>query len=159
MAPLLKGAKVDFNTASPSKKKATASKIDGFDISNKPSAWCDMELEASQAMVALLEQAPVLSAGWNRTTNRLPEPWWQFAHLLLHRDPSLDELPAERDEIIQTFRKHVQLMTHDPVRKNGGRALALIDCKSNIAKFGGILTCPSSCDSGAGIDSVPSCAD
>jgi hypothetical protein len=92
-------------------------------------------------MVALLDQAPVLFPVWMRMTNRLPEPWWQFAHLLLHRDPGLDELPAERDEIIQTFRAHVQLMTHDPVRKNGARALALINCnKPSVAKFGGILT-------------------
>ena len=86
-------------------------------------------------MVALIEQAPDQSAGWKRTANRLPESWWQFAHLLLHRDRKLNELPVERDAIICTFRKHIMLMTHDPVRKNGARALALIDCKLDIAHF------------------------
>ena len=104
-----------------------------FDVCNKRSAWCDIELETSQEMAALLGQAPVLWPQWKCTTNRLPEPWWQFAYLLLHRDPGLDELPAERDEIIQTFRRHVGLMTHDPVRKNGARALALVNCKPNVA--------------------------
>ncbi len=94
-----------------------------------------MELEASEAMVALIKRAPNQSAGWKRTTNRLPEPWWQFAHLLFHRDPMLNKLPAERDAIIQRFRKHILLMTHDPVRKNGARALALIDGKPSIAHF------------------------
>lgn len=158
--PLLKGAKIDFNAISQLKKKtATASEVDRFDVSNKPSAFCDIELEASPAMAALLKRAPVQSVAWKATTNRLPEPWWQFAYLLFHRDPGLDELPNERDEIIRTFRKYVQLMTHDPVRKNGASALALIDCKPNIAKFGGILTCHSSRHSGARVDTVPSCAD
>ena len=110
-------------------------------------------------MVALLEQAPVQSSGWKATLNRLPERWWQFAHLLFHRDPGLNELSVERDKIIRAFRQHVCLMTHDPVRKNGARALAMIDGKPTIAKFGGILTCHSSRDPGDRIDSVPSCAD
>ena len=99
-------------------------------------------------MEALLEQAPVLSGVLKDTANRLPEPWWQFAHLLLHCDPGLDELPAEHDQIIRTFRGHVLLMTHDPARKNGSTAVALIDGKSDIAKFSSILTCHSSCDPG-----------
>lgn len=140
------------------KKKATASEVDRFDVGKKPSAWCDIELEASQAMVALLEQAPVQSAGWKVTANRLPEPWWRFAHLLFHRDPGLDELSAERDKIIHAFRRHVLFMTHDPVRKNGARALALIDGTPDFAKFDSILTCRSSGNPGDRIDSVSSCA-
>jgi len=128
--PLLKGVKVSLNTT-----KVTASEVDQFDANTKLSAWCDIELEASKGMTALIECAPDQSTGWKRTTNRLPEPWWQFAHLLFHRDSTLNELPAERDAIIQTFRNHVLLMTHDPVRKNGARALALIDGKPNIAQF------------------------
>lgn len=155
---MLKGDKVNFNTTF-QLKKAAASEVDRFDVSNKPSPWCDIELEASQAMVALLKQVPVQSTRWKATTNRLPEPWWQFAHLLFHRDPGLNELSAERDKIIHIFRQYVLLMTHDPVRKNGARALALIDGKPNIAKFGGILTHHSSCNPGDRIDSVPSCAD
>ena len=131
--PLLKGIKVD--PATTLKVKATASEVDRFDASTKLSAWCDIELEASEAMVALIQHAPDQSAGWKRTANRLPEPWWWFAHLLFHRDPRLDGLPAERDAIAQMFRKHILLMTHDPVRKNGVRALALIDRKPNVAHF------------------------
>jgi type II secretory pathway component PulJ len=144
---LLKGEKFEIRTAYQS-KKATTSEVDQFDVSNKPSTWCDIELEASQAMAALLKKAPVQSTGWKVTANRLPEPWWQFAHLLFHRDPGLNELLAERDEIIRTFRQHVLLMTHDPVRKNGARALALIDGKPYIEKFGGMLTCRSSYNPG-----------
>jgi len=110
-------------------------------------------------MLALLKKAPVQSAGWKVTANRLPEPWWQFAHLLFHRDPGLDKLSAERDEIIYTFRQHVLLMTHDPVRKNGTRALALIDGKPDTAEFGGILTGHSSCNPRDRINTVPSCSD
>ena len=61
-------------------------------------------------------------------------------HLLLHCDLGLDELPAECDEITQTFRAYVELMTHDPVWKNGAGVLALVNCKPGIARFGGILT-------------------
>ena len=125
--------KLDISTTL--KKKATASEVDQFDANTKLSACCDIELEASEAMVALIERAPDQSAGWMRTTNRLPEPWWQFAHLLFHRDSTLNELPAERDAVVQAFRKRVLLMTHDPVRKNGARALALIDGKPNTAHF------------------------
>lgn len=131
--PLLKGIKANLSTNL--KTKATASEVDQFDANTRPSAWCDIELEASEAMVALIKQAPDHSAGWKRTANRLPESWWQFAHQLFHRDPKLNELPAERDTIIQTFRKHIFSMTHDPVRKNGARALALIDRKLDIAHF------------------------
>jgi hypothetical protein len=156
--PLLKGDKVNFDTAFQLKTKAPAS-LDKFDISNKPSPLRDIELEASQEMVVLLKRAPDQSAGWKATANRLPEPWWQFAHLLFHRDPGLDELSAERDEILHTFRQRILLMTHDPVRKNGARALALIDGKPTIAKFRSVLTCHSSCNPGDRINSVPSCTD
>lgn len=84
-------------------------------------------------MAKLLEQAPDQSAGWMRSANRLPESWWRFAHLLFLRDPQLNELSAERDEIASTFRNYVLLMTHDPVRKNGARALAIINRKPDIA--------------------------
>lgn len=131
--PLLKGVKVGLNIAP--KQTVTPSEVDQFDAITKQSPWCEIELEASEAMTALIERAPDQSAGWKFTINRLPETWWRFAHLLFHRDPALNELPAERDAIIQTFRNHILLMTHDPVRKNGARALALIDGKPNISHF------------------------
>lgn len=84
-------------------------------------------------MAALLRRAPDQSAGWKRSANRLPESWWRFAYLLFHRDPQLNELPAERDEITDKFRQFVLLMTHDPVRKNGARALAIVDRKHDVA--------------------------
>jgi len=65
--PLLKGIKVDPTTTP--KTKVTASEVDRFDASTKPSTWCDIELEASEAMVALIEHAPDQSAGWERSTN------------------------------------------------------------------------------------------
>ncbi len=147
--PLPKGVKVDLRITSQSKRKARASESLQFDDNTKSSTWCAIDLDASEAMVALVEQAPDQSAGWKDMTNRLPEPWWKFAYLLFHRDPRLDDLAAERDEIIQRFRKHVLLMTHDPIRKNGTRALALIDRKPSIANFGGVLTCDFRCDSRA----------
>ena len=109
--------------------------VDEFDANTRPRTWCNIELETSEPMAELLEQAPDQSAGWKRSTNRLPESWWRFAYLLFHRDSQLNELPAERDEIIRTFRKSVLLMTHDPVRKNGARALAMVDRKHGIAQF------------------------
>jgi hypothetical protein len=133
--PLLKGVKVEFNTAPRSKKNLTASEVDRFDDSSKPSARCDIELETSEAMAEVLKRAPDQSAGWKNSGNRLPEPWWRFAYLLFHRDSSLDELPAECDRIIRIFRKHILVMTHDPIRKNGARALALIDRKPEHAKL------------------------
>ena len=157
--PLLKGDRLSFTTTFKSRKKATVSEIDRFNVSNKPSHWCNMELEASQAMEALLKQAPVQSGVLKDTANQLPEPWWQFAHLLLHHDPGLNKLPVEHDQITCTFCDHVLLMTHNPVCKNGSRVVALIDGKSDIAKFSSILTCHSSCNPGERINSVPSCAD
>ena len=148
--PLLpKGVKVDFYATAQSKRKVTASDLDQFDDSTKSITWCAIDLDASEAMVALVEQAPDQSTGWKDMTNRLPEPWWQFAYLLFHRDPRLDDLAAEHDGIIQRFRKHVLLMTHNLIRKNGTRALALIDRKPGIANVGGILTCNFRCDSRA----------
>lgn len=117
------------------KTKATPSEVDQFDVNTKLNSWCDVELEVTKDMAALIESVPDQSAGWKRTTNRLPEPWWQFLHLLFHRNTTLNELPVARDAIIKAFRNHINLMTHDPVRKNGARALALIDGKPNIAHF------------------------
>ena len=133
--PLLKGVRVEFNTALQSKKRTTAIEIDRFDNSNKPSPWCDVELETSEAMAEVLERAPDQSAWWKNTQNRLPETWCRFAYLLFHRDPSLDGLPAEHDAIIQRFRKYILMMTHDPIRKHGTSALALIDRKPEIVKL------------------------
>ena len=61
-------------------------------------------------------------------TNQPPKPWFQFVHLF-HHDPMLNKLPTECNAIIQTFCKHVLLMTHDAVCKNGARAPVLIDGK------------------------------
>ena len=108
-----------------------------------------IDLGATKALMALVEQAPDQSSGWKDMTNRLPEPWRQFAYLFFHRDPRLNRLAAERDGIIERFRKYVEWMTHDPIRKNGNRALVLIDRKPSIANIGGILTCNFRCDSRA----------
>jgi len=128
-APLLKGDKCEFNAASQSKKKAIASEMDQFDSSNKLEPWSEKTLEASEEMTRVLDSAPDQSAGWRIMSNRLSESWWRFAYLLFHRDPGLDELPAERDQIIEEFRHHILMMTHDPIRKNAARALALIERK------------------------------
>jgi hypothetical protein len=133
--PLLNGARVDFNTALQPRKKTTATELDRFDNTKKSSPWCDIELETSEAMADVLETAPDQSAWWKDTRNRLPEPWWRFLYLLFHRDPGLDGLRAEHDGIIQRFRHYILLMTHDPIRKHGTRALALIERKPKIVKL------------------------
>ena len=154
--PLLKHVKIDFVATSQLKN---ASEVDAFDCNNKPDRWSEYALDASEDMVTLINQAPDLSTGWRDSDKRLPEPWWRFAYLLVHRDPRLDALSAECNGIIKTFRQHIQLMTHDPIRKNGARALALIDRKPNSANFGGVLTCKPRCNSSAWLESTPSCTD
>ena len=154
--PLLKHAKVAFSAAP---QLNNASEVDAFDGTSNSGKWFEFALDTSEEMVALLNQAPDQSTGWKDTVNRLPEPWWRFAHLLFHRDPRLNALSSECKGIIKRFRQHVQLMTHDPIRKNGARALALIDCKPNFAHFGGVLTCNSRCNSSAWLDSTPSWTD
>ena len=103
--------------------------MDQFDSSNKLEPWSEKTLEASEEMTRVLDSAPNQSAGWRIMSNRLSESWWRFAYLLFHRDLGLDELPAERDQIIEEFRHHILMMTHDPIRKNAARALALIERK------------------------------
>ena len=84
--PLPKGDKCDFNTTF-KPKKVTTSEVDRMDVGKKLSTWCEIELQASQAMVALLKQTPVQYAGWKITANQLLEPWWQFAfHHIHHTD-------------------------------------------------------------------------
>ena len=154
--PLLKHAKIDFGATSQLKN---ASEVDTFNGNNKPDRLSDISLDASEDMVTLINQAPDQSAGWRDTPNQLPEPWWRFAYLLFHHDPRLNALSSECKGIIKRFRQHVQLMTHDPIHKNGARALALIDCKPNFAHFGGILTCNSRCNSSTWLDSTLSWMD
>jgi hypothetical protein len=51
------------------KKNLTASEVDRFDDSSKPSAWCDIKLETSEAMAEVLKWAPDQLAGWKNSGN------------------------------------------------------------------------------------------
>ena len=48
-----KGLKLSPNTTL--KKKATTSKVDQFNANTKLNSWCDVKLEATEAMVALIK--------------------------------------------------------------------------------------------------------
>ena len=129
------GVRVEFNTNSQLRKKATTCEIDAFDNINKQTPYHDIELDTSDAMTEVLKRAPKQSAWWKDKRGRLPELWWQFLYLLFHRDPGLGGLDAECNGIIRRFRKYVLLMPHDPMRKHRASALALVDHKSQIVKL------------------------